>query len=92
MQVFCGYENTVCVGASGAILGLYGAILGLVYQGAYPKVRKRYIFVLISIFVGLSLLGGLAEGIDNAAHIGGLLSGVVIGTVLCKYNRKEIDD
>ena len=86
------YENTVCVGASGAILGLYGAILGLVYQGAYPKVRKRYIFVLISIFVGLSLRGGLAEGIDNAAHIGGLLSGVVIGTVLYKYNRKEIDD
>ena len=86
------YQNTVCVGASGAILGLYGAILGLVYQDAYPKERKKYIFVLISIFVGLSLLGGLAEGIDNAAHIGGLLSGVLIGTVLYKYNCKGIDD
>ena len=86
------YENTVSVGASGAILGLYGAILSLLYYGAYPKARKKYIFVLISVFVGLSLLGGLAEGIDNAAHIGGLLSGALIGSVLYKYNSKLVEE
>lgn len=86
------YDNTVCVGASGAILGLYGAILGLLYQGAYPQARQKYIFVLMSIFVGLSLLGGLAEGIDNAAHVGGLLSGAVIGMLLYKYNNNLNDD
>ena len=86
------YENTVSVGASGAIMGLYGAILGLLYQGAYPDARKKYIFVLISIFVGLSLLGGLADEVDNAAHIGGLLSGMVIGSLLYKYNSQLVEE
>ena len=86
------YENTVSVGASGAIMGLYGAILGLLYQGAYPDARKKYIFVLISIFVGLSLLGGLADDVDNAAHIGGLLSGLVIGSLLYKYNSQLVEE
>ena len=73
-------------------MGLYGAIIGLLYQGAYPEAKKKYIFVLISIFVGLSLLGGLAEGIDNAAHIGGLLSGILIGSLLYKYNSKLVEE
>ena len=33
----------------------------------------------IAIFVGYNLLNGARGGIDNAAHIGGLISGIVIG-------------
>ena len=33
----------------------------------------------IAIFVGYNLLNGVRGGIDNAAHIGGLISGIVIG-------------
>jgi rhomboid protease GluP len=44
------------------------------------------------IYVGINLLWGLTGGIDNAAHIGGLLSGALIGIILYKLDdgRKTI--
>jgi len=73
------YENTVSVGASGAIFGLYGAILGLLLTNAFPREGKSGIFSMIGIYVGINLLWGLSGGVDNAAHIGGLISGVIFG-------------
>lgn len=80
------YPNTISVGASGAIFGLYGAILGLLLTNAFPKEGKKGIFMMIGIYVGINLLWGLTGGIDNAAHIGGLLSGALIGTILYKLD------
>ena len=34
------------------------------------------------VFVGYNLLAGINGNIDNAAHIGGLLSGVLIGFLI----------
>ena len=73
------YENTISVGASGAIFGLFGAILGLLFTNAFPKGRKSGVFSTIGIYVGINLLFGLTGGVDNAAHLGGLISGFVIG-------------
>lgn len=78
------YPNTISVGASGAIFGLYGAILGLLLTNAFPEGGKKGILMMIGIYVGINLLWGLTGGIDNAAHIGGLLSGALIGILLYK--------
>ena len=77
------YENTVSVGASGAIFGLYGVILAFTVFKIYSKSMRRITWSLLAIYAGISLfLGFLIEGIDNAAHVGGLLSGFLVGGVL----------
>lgn len=83
------YPNTISVGASGAIFGLYGAILGLLLTNAFPKNGKKSILIMIGIYVGINLLWGLTGGIDNAAHIGGLLSGAIIGIILYKLDDEK---
>ncbi|MBD0260986.1 MAG: rhomboid family intramembrane serine protease, partial [Cytophagales bacterium] len=77
------YPATVSVGASGAIFGLYGAFLALLLAGAFPGEFKKPFLVSTVVFVGYNLLFGfLAEGIDNAAHLGGLVSGLVAGYLI----------
>jgi rhomboid protease GluP len=83
------YENTISVGASGAIFGLYGAILGLLLTNAFPKDGKKGILMFIGPYVGINLLFGLTGGIDNAAHIGGLISGGILGIILYITNEKN---
>ena len=83
------YSNTISVGASGAIFGLYGAILGLLLTDAFPKGGKKGMFIMIGIYVGINLLFGLTGGIDNAAHIGGLLSGGLLGIILYKLDNEN---
>ncbi|GAA0890891.1 rhomboid family intramembrane serine protease [Fulvivirga kasyanovii] len=82
------YENTISVGASGAIFGLYGAILGLLLTSAFPKDAKKGILMFIGPYVVLNLLFGLTGGIDNAAHIGGFISGAVFGILLYLMIKK----
>jgi rhomboid protease GluP len=70
------------VGASGAIFGLYGALLvWLIRQrhevplSIFKQLRSGTLgFIAYSLFAGVAL-----PGIDNAAHIGGLLCGMVLG-------------
>lgn len=85
----CWYPNTISVGASGAIFGLYGAIFGLLTTDAFPNEEKKGVLTMIGIYVIINLLWGLTGGIDNAAHIGGLLSGAIIGIILYKLDLKR---
>ena len=40
------------------------------------------------VFIGLSILGGLqTEGVDNMAHIGGLISGFLLATVFVVISK-----
>lgn len=70
----CIMNNGVSVGASGAIFGLLGALLyfGYHYRLYLGSVLKNQIIPLIVINL---LLGFAVSGIDNAAHIGGLVGG-----------------
>jgi len=76
------HPATVSVGASGAIFGLYGVFLALLTTQFFPSVFKKSFMISVVVFVGGNLLMGLAGGIDNAAHIGGLISGFILGYVL----------
>lgn len=72
-------ELIVSAGASGAIFGLYGLFLALLTTNLIEKNARKAIVTSIAVFVGYNLLSGMQGDIDNAAHIGGLISGLVIG-------------
>ncbi|XDD51406.1 rhomboid family intramembrane serine protease [Leptospira sp. WS92.C1] len=83
------YSNTISIGASGAIFGLYGAILGLLLTDAFPKEDKKSVLTFIGTFIAINLVWGLFGGIDNAAHLGGLLSGMIFGIVLFLLGKRN---
>jgi rhomboid protease GluP len=74
-------KDTISAGASGAIFGLFGAILyfGYHYRVFLGNVIRSQIIpvILLNFMIGL-----LLPGIDNAAHIGGLLGGVLISAAV----------
>ena len=84
------YEATVSVGASGAILGLYGLFISLMLTKVFPTGVAKALLLNTIIFVGYSLLTGLIGRVDNAAHIGGLLSGFAIGLILSPRLKYEL--
>lgn len=73
------HPNIVSAGASGAIFGMYGVFLAMLTTNFIDKSVRKPFLVSIVVFVVLNLANGLKEEIDNAAHIGGLISGLVIG-------------
>src|SRR5579863_7472347 len=75
-------------GASGAIFGLAGALIAALYLGHLPISKQAIQGTLKSllIFAGYNLFFGAAvPGIDNSAHIGGLVAGLALGAVLAKH-------
>lgn len=76
------HPETLSVGASGAIFGLYGVLTILLLTGKAGAGSKKVLLINIGIFIIINLLMGIKGGIDNAAHIGGLLSGFIIGFIL----------
>lgn len=86
------YDATVSVGASGAIFGLYGIFIAFLLTKIYEPDLAKSFLVSTMIFVGYNLLMGLAGGIDNAAHIGGLLSGFLIGLILSSALKKQLEN
>lgn len=81
------------IGASGAVFGMDGLLLALVFFSARKVAAASPTRVVIMI--ALSLYNGFAStNIDNAAHVGGLLGGFVLGCLFCivqrmKYNFKK---
>ena len=73
------------VGASGAIFGLAGALLAAFKLGEFSVPRSALSGTLRSLgaFVVYNLIFGFAlPGIDNAAHIGGLVTGLIVGALI----------
>ncbi|MBR1385247.1 MAG: rhomboid family intramembrane serine protease [Bacilli bacterium] len=70
-------NNNISIGASGAIFGLLGSLLyfGYHYRVYLGGVIKSQILPLIIINLAIGFLG---ENIDNFAHIGGLVGGILI--------------
>jgi membrane associated rhomboid family serine protease len=87
------HEPTVSIGASGAIFGLYGVFLALLLTKVFSKAVSKTFLISTLIFIGYNLLMGFAgAGIDNAAHIGGLLSGFIIGLILYPQLKRDAEE
>jgi membrane associated rhomboid family serine protease len=74
-------------GASGAIFGVLGAMLAffLKREGGVPTSVIKAQLTSVSIFVAYSLMNAARyRGIDNAAHLGGLIGGFVMGYILSR--------
>ncbi len=75
------------VGASGAIFGIAGALISSFYLGEFSLPRAAMSGMLRSVvtFVGYNLFfGAVIAGTDNAAHVGGLLMGLILGALIAK--------
>jgi rhomboid protease GluP len=69
------------VGASGALLGLIGAMLAVTSKrgGSFMRELRSRLITSVAILFMIGFWGGL--GIDNSAHIGGFAVGFVIGKI-----------
>lgn len=81
------YPVVNSVGASGAILGVFGGLLafmGNTNNGVPARVMGEQVIAAMAL-VGFNLFGGFAStGVDNAAHVGGLLGGFAMGLLLAR--------
>ena len=81
-------EYAVSAGASGAIFGVIGALLYIVMRNK-GRIRdisgKGVLFmIVISLYYGIT-----SGGVDNMAHIGGLVTGFVLSVLLYRLIVKE---
>ncbi|NLJ90377.1 MAG: rhomboid family intramembrane serine protease [Clostridiales bacterium] len=81
------HYNVISVGASGAIFGVVGAMVNIVIRnkGRLENIsaRQMVLFVIFSLYGGLT-----SQGVDNAAHIGGLISGFLLAGLLYRKPKK----
>ena len=82
--------QVVSAGASGAIFGLYGGLIGYLLTGSQevPRHIAKSLQRNALIFLGCNLLWGLThKGIDMAGHVGGLLGGLACGLAMANGLR-----
>ena len=77
------FTTALSAGASGAIFGLLGALLYFSYKRPYLWKSGLGMNLIIVIFVNFGF-GLLQPGIDNFAHLGGLVTGTITSIVLAK--------
>ncbi|WP_431094934.1 rhomboid family intramembrane serine protease [Polaromonas aquatica] len=78
-------QQSVSVGASGAVFGVLGALLVAMHQhrGQIPGLTTRKVMTSQGVFLAYALVQGFSQqGIDNAAHVGGLVAGSVLAWLL----------
>ena len=80
--------EVISVGASGAIFGLFGALLyfGYNYRGYIGSIIKSQI---LPIIIYNLLMGFFIPGIDMWGHIGGLIGGVITSYMLGTIENKK---
>ena len=82
-------ENmTISIGASGAIFGIVGAILFIVIinRGRLQEISttQMVMFVILTLYSGI-----VNSNIDQAAHIGGFIGGLLLAILLYRKPKSE---
>jgi rhomboid protease GluP len=90
--LYFGAFDGAAVGASGAIFGLLGGVLGYsLRRGTFswqnPLIRQLLILLALNLYLGFSI-----ANISNTAHIGGLLGGIAFGWLVAPtvYTQKRL--
>ncbi len=90
--LYFGAFDGAAVGASGAIFGLLGGVLGYsLRRGTFswqnPLIRQLLILLALNLYLGFSI-----ANISNTAHIGGLLGGIAFGWLVAPtvYVQKRL--
>jgi membrane associated rhomboid family serine protease len=75
------HDEVLSVGASGAVFGVFGMALGMLSVPAGENKDRLKMLGNLALYMVISLIYGMKEGIDNWAHGGGLVAGYLIGLV-----------
>lgn len=88
------FSPGIAIGASGVVFGIIGGLIVFFFRqrekvgGAILKFKTMYTLVIINIILGLVI-----PRIDNAAHIGGLITGLLIGWFISpEYNVQKDEE
>lgn len=75
------FTTNVSAGASGALFGLFGALLffGLIHKRIFNQTMGKNLLIIIGINI---VLGFTVPSIDMGAHIGGLITGFVASAIV----------
>ena len=87
--------QVMSVGASGAIFGLAGALIAAFKLGEFSVPRSALSGTLRSlmVFVVFNLAFGAVSGVtDNAAHVGGLITGFILGAIIALLAPRQDQD
>ena len=81
-------DNVISAGASGAIFGLFGALIyfGYNYRGYIGNIIKSQIMPIVIYNL---LIGFFIPGIDMYGHIGGLIGGLLTANMLGTIENKK---
>ncbi len=83
-------DSTVSIGASGAVFGVVGAMAWLVLRNRGQLEgftgSRMVLFVLMSIYAGF-----VDQGVDNAAHIAGLIAGFILAVLIYRKPKTETE-
>ena len=83
-------QNIVSAGASGAVFGIAGALLivSVYFVKKFNRNQFNYDYSSLIFFIGFNIIYGFqVTGIDNGAHLGGLLCGLFMGSVFIIINE-----
>ncbi|HLR74479.1 MAG TPA: rhomboid family intramembrane serine protease [Virgibacillus sp.] len=82
------FTINVSAGASGAIFGLFGALLffGLIHKKLFFQTMGRNLLFLVGFNI---VFGFVVPQIDNGAHLGGLLCGFLASAILHLPKRRS---
>lgn len=88
-NVYISGEYAVSCGASGAVYGLLGALLVLLFFGS--RTRRTSEIPRYLLYIGLSIYSGMQDpSIDNAAHVGGFVAGALICLLMARRKQMEV--
>ena len=83
-------DAPVSIGASGAIFGIFGVLLVIIFKnrrldGNGTAIRLIILFVLM-------VFGNMEEGVDWMAHLGGALIGVLLAFILYRPKKRKQEE